>query len=818
MTKLIKFLFWSSIAVTAFGILTTLTVYLYLKPDLPEISLVDQSQLQIPLKIYTSDGVLIGEFGEKKRRPISFDDIPDNLKNAFLAAEDDGFFRHQGISYTGILRSFIRCIGPNGCFGGGGTISMQVVRGYVLTRDQTVIRKLKEILLAYQLESSASKNEIFELYVNSIFLGNRSYGIESAADTYFGKTSQELSLAESALIASLAQLPSRVNPIKAPERTKSRRNWILGRMLKLRYISNEDYVLAIAEPVNISKNIKSYDLDSRHLAELIRQEIINRYGLKAYTEGWEVYSTIDSKLQTKAIASISERLSEYDKRHGWRQKNNYLDIFSIEDLNSLLNLDYSPLTDGLAESFDFTSDVDTLIERVRDAFDSNTFIHSHKRGIVINVNEDNFIYLSEDLKVLSIDWDEELYKWARRYISINSRGAIPQNFYDLIKPGDFIYLKSINDAIILDQIPLAEAALISIDPKTGSISSYVGGSSFNDGLFDRVRLSFPQTGSSFKPFVYAAAFANNYNPSSLINDAPIIFNDENLESFWRPENYTGKFYGPTRLREGLVQSLNIVSIKLLRELGISKANNYISKFGFERNRLPNDLSLALGSGNFSPAEVARSYGVLANDGYLVDLYYVSKIIDRNGNDIFTHKDITEDQEMDVTSNMTAFPWLNTLELEAKKSYSLLNNVPNKNRIIDERVTHIVKDILKEHTRRGSTGRKTGILNRSDIAGKTGTTNDAKSTWFSGFHEDLVTTVWVGTDDFTSLGDNEYGSSIALPIWVDYMSLALDSLPESKITIPSGISYVKVNKSTGEIANPSDKNTYFELFLNENIPN
>ena len=818
MTKLIKFLFWSSIAVTTFGILTTLTVYLYLKPDLPEISLVDQSQLQIPLKIYTSDGVLIGEFGEKKRRPISFDDIPDNLKNAFLAAEDDGFFRHQGISYTGILRSFIRCIGPNGCFGGGGTISMQVVRGYVLTRDQTVIRKLKEILLAYQLESSASKNEIFELYVNSIFLGNRSYGIESAADTYFGKTSQELSLAESALIASLAQLPSRVNPIKAPERTKSRRNWILGRMLKLRYISNEDYVLAIAEPVNISKNIKSYDLDSRHLAELIRQEIINRYGLKAYTEGWEVYSTIDSKLQTKAIASISERLSEYDKRHGWRQKNNYLDIFSIEDLNSLLNLDYSPLTDGLAESFDFTSDVDTLIERVRDAFDLNTFIHSHKRGIVIDVNEDNFTYLSEDLKVLSIDWDEELYKWARRYISINSRGAIPQNFYDLIKPGDFIYLKSINDAIILDQIPLAEAALISIDPKTGSISSYVGGSSFNDGLFDRVRLSFPQTGSSFKPFVYAAAFANNYNPSSLINDAPIIFNDENLESFWRPENYTGKFYGPTRLREGLVQSLNIVSIKLLRELGISKANNYISKFGFERNRLPNDLSLALGSGNFSPAEVARSYGVLANDGYLVDLYYVSKILDRNGNDIFTHKDITEDQEMDVTSNMTAFPWLNTLELEAKKPYSLLNNVPNKNRIIDERVTHIVKDILKEHTRRGSTGRKTGILKRSDIAGKTGTTNDAKSTWFSGFHEDLVTTVWVGTDDFTSLGDNEYGSSIALPIWVDYMSLALDSLPESKITIPSGISYVKVNKLTGEIANTSDKNTYFELFLNENIPN
>ena len=818
MAKVIKFLFWSSIAATSLGILTTLIIFLYLKPDLPEISLVNQSQLQIPLKIYTNDGVLIGEFGEKKRRPISFDEIPINLKNAFLAAEDNGFFKHQGISYTGIIRSFIRCIGPNGCFGGGGTITMQVVRGYVLTRDQTVIRKLKEIFLAYQLESSANKNEIFELYVNSIFLGNRSYGIESAADTYFGKTSKELTLAESALIASLAQLPSRVNPIRAPERTKSRRNWILGRMLKLKYISNEEYFLAVSEPVNISKNIKSYDLDSRHLAELIRQEIINRYGLRAYSEGWKVYSTIDSKLQSKAIESISERLSEYDKRHGWRPKNNYLDIFSIEDLDALSNLNYSPLTEGLDESFNFLDINDTLITRVRNTFDSNIFIHSHQRGIVIDVNEDNFIYLNEDLKIVALNWNDEIYKWARRYISINSRGSAPQNFYDLIKPGDFIYLKATQDNIFLDQIPLAEAALISINPITGSISSYVGGSSFNDGLFDRVRLSFPQTGSSFKPFVYASAFANNYNPSSLINDAPIIFNDENLESFWRPENYTGKFYGPTRLREGLVQSLNIVSIKLLRELGISKANNYISKFGFERDRLPNDLSLALGSGNFSPAEVARSYGVIANDGYLVDLHYVSKIVDRNGNQIFLHKNLDEDKSMDITSNMTAFPWLNTTELEAKKPYSLLKEVSNSERVIDERVTHIVKDILKEHTRRGSTGRKTSILKRSDIAGKTGTTNDAKSTWFSGFQDDLVTTVWVGTDDFTSLGDDEYGSSIALPIWVDFMSLALENLPESEVKIPSGISYVRVNKSTGEIANSDDINTYFELFLNENIPN
>ena len=816
MKKIIKLLLWLGMSLTSLGIITTLTIYIYLKPELPEISLVDQSQLQVPLKIYTNDGVLIGEFGEKKRRPIKFEDIPINLKHAFLAAEDDGFFNHQGISYTGLIRSFIRCIGPNGCFGGGGTITMQVVRGYVLTRDQTIIRKIKEIFLAYQLESIASKNEIFELYVNSIFLGNRSYGIESAADTYFGKSSYELTLSESALIASLAQLPSRVNPIKAPERTKSRRNWILGRMLKLNYINNDEYLAAISDPISLTKNIQSYDLDARHLAELIRQEVINRYGLKAYTEGWKVYATIDSNLQKKAIESISYQLSEYDKRHGWREKNNYFEIFSSEELGSLTNLDYSPLKES-SKKYDFSIAAEDLSSKIREVFESNVFINSHQRGIVINVNENDFLYLGEDFKIKSLDWSPDNYNWARRFISINNRGPVPQNFYDLVKPGDFIYLKKEENNLILDQIPEAEASLIAMDPNTGSILSYVGGSSFKNDLFDRVRLSFPQTGSSFKPFVYASAFANNYNPSSLINDAPIIFNDENLESYWRPENYTGKFYGPTRLREGLVQSLNIVSIKLLRELGLTKANDYISKFGFDRKRLPNDLSLALGSGNFSPAELARSYGVLASDGYLVDMHFVSRIVNRNNEEIFNHN-VSTNENRKITTNMTAFPWLNTLELEAKRPYNLLKPLKKKEKVVDERVTFIVKDILKEHTRRGSTGRKTDILKRNDIAGKTGTTNDAKSTWFSGFHDDLVTTVWVGTDDFTSLGDKEYGSSIALPIWVDYMSLALNELPESKNTIPSGISYVRVDKSTGEIAGPDNKQTYFELFLNENIPN
>ncbi len=811
MLRLVKFLFWISISSCLLAIFIILGSYINLRPSLPEISLVDESQLQIPLKVYTEDKVLIGEFGEIKRRPISFENIPPNIKNAFLAAEDDKFFNHQGISYTGLTRSVLRCLSPQGCVGGGGTISMQVVRGYLLTRDQTITRKVKEIFLALELEGRLSKEEIFELYVNRNFFGNRSYGIEAAANTYFNKSSLDVSLAEAATIAAMAQSPSRINAIKAPERTKQRRNWILSRMLKLRMINQHQFDNAINSSLDVSKNIDLYDVDGKFLAELARQDIISRYGLKAYKNGWSIFTTINSRSQNNAYVNVLAQLSEYDKRHGWKEAQNFVNIFTKKQLKDLAELNIQFLLDEISDIDSFGNEA-YLSNRINVIFEDIPFYTTHSKGIVINFKNDSLYFINENLEINSIPWSSE-YEWARKRISINELGPKPNSFRDFLKIGDLVYFRKVENYILLDQIPEAESALISMHPVSGAVKAYIGGSNFNKSNFDRVRLSYPQSGSSFKPFIYATALAGEYNASSLINDAPIVFEDKNLESVWRPQNYTGKFYGPTSIRDALIRSINIVSIKLLREIGISKSHDFIQKFGFEKSRLPSDLSLALGSGNFSPTEMVRAFSVIANGGYLVDPYYISRIEDRDGNTIYSHNDYSNFKE---NTEIKAFPWLNTLEMNITKPYYLINPKLLTDPVIDERVAFLLKDILQEFMQRGSAGRKSSFLKRDDIAGKTGTTNDAVSTWFSGFHEDLVTTVWVGTDDFSSLGENEYGSTIALPIWLDYMNKELNSLEIKEKNIPQGLSFVRVNKKTGKIDTLENDNTYFELFLDENI--
>ena len=811
MLKIIKILFYLAISSCVAAILFILISYLTLKPDLPKISLVDETNLQMPLKIYTKDEVLIGEFGEIKRRPLKFDGIPLNIKNAFLAAEDDAFFEHQGISYSGLLRSIKRCFSPKGCVGGGGTITMQVVRGYLLTRDQTLERKAKEIFLALELESNISKEEIFELYINRNFFGNRSYGIEAAANTYFNKSTLDLSLAESASIAAMAQSPSRVNAIRSPVRTKQRRNWILFRMHKLGYINNQDYEEAKSTPLEVAKNINLYDVDGRYLAEFARQQIIQRYGLQAYKNGWSVYTTLDSKLQASAHNNLNKQLTNYHKRHGWVESPNFVETFNSEELDQLKNLNSEFIFSEINNENSGDS-ADSFLNKINSIFDNYPYYQTHLKGIVINASNEELFFLNEKFEIQNIPWSSE-YNWARDRITINEKGPIPKSFKDFLNIGDLIYLKKENQFLLLDQIPEAQASLISLNPNTGSVEAYAGGLNFSKSNFDRVRLSYPQSGSSFKPFLYASGLANGYNLSSLINDAPIVFEDKNLESVWRPQNYTGKFYGPTSLREALIQSINIVSIKLLREMGVNKSHDFLEKFGFEKSRLPSDLSLALGSGNFSPVEMARAFGVIANGGFLIDPWYISRIEDRDGNTIYSH-----DSYISVNNDedLSAFPWLNTIEMNIKSPYFLIKPEYKKDRVIDERIAYLMQNNLEELITRGSAGRKSSVLNRKDIAGKTGTTNDAISTWFSGFHEDLVTTVWVGTDDFSSLGDNEFGSTIALPIWVDFMNNALEKLEVKSKPIPEGLSFVRINKSTGQIDNTENKDSYFELFLDENI--
>jgi len=801
-----------TLSVALIGTLLSILVigvgYLFIKPSLPEIDLVDEDVLQIPLKIFTSDGVLIGEFGDQKRRTIEYEDIPLNLKNAFLAAEDDQFFQHDGIRISSLIRAVYQMVQSGEIVSGGGTITMQVVRGYLLSREQKILRKIKEIYLAFELESNASKEEIFSLYLNTIFLGNRSYGVEAAANKYFSKSISELTLAESALIASSAQLPSRINPIRSPDRSLIRRNWILGRMYKLGYIGRAQYLLAKSEPINLTRLDSSFALDGRYIAELARQAIIERYGLSAYRDGLSVFTSIDSALQQAALESITKNLYAYDKRHGWREPINLLlkiPEFIFEELQAG-NLD---ILYEESSQFDELGMQQLNISIIRDYFSEFIIEGKHSGGIVIDVKPERVIYLNDSFQLQSLPWDDS-YKWAKQKIDINKLGPSPQNFYDILRVGDLIHLTKIDENYFLDQVPDAEVAFISSDPSSGAIKTYVGGIDFSKSNFDRVKQSYPQAGSSFKPFIYASAFANGYSASDKINDAPIIFEDSNLESSWRPENYTGKFYGPIRLREALVQSVNLVSIKLLREMGISKTQNYLSRFGFPVSRLAPDLSLALGSSSFSPAEMLRAYNILVNSEDPKDLFFIERIEDRNKNTIFEHSKIEDKKQ-----NIDGFPWFQTQLTEKIQPFYLLPPITNViKQPIDPRVTFITKDILREALSRGSNGRKTKVLNRSDIAGKTGTTNDAISTWFSGFHNDLVTTVWVGTDDFSSLGNNEFGSTIALPVWVDFMQIALPSLPEEEWKIPKGLSYVRVDRETGKPTEETSDNAYFELFLDK----
>ena len=804
--RLINWILSAALFGTLVSILFIGAGYVLVKPSLPEIDLVDEDVLQIPLNVFTSDGVLIGEFGDQKRRTIEYEDIPLNLKNAFLAAEDDQFFKHRGIRISSLIRAVYQMIKSGEIVSGGGTISMQVVRGYLLSREQKIIRKIKEIYLAFELESYANKEEIFSLYLNTIFLGNRSYGVEAAANKYFSKSINELTLAESALIASSAQLPSRINPIRSPDRSLIRRNWILGRMYKLGYIGRGQYLIAKSEPINLTQLDSSFSLDGRYIAEIARQAMIDRYGLSAYRDGLSVYTTIDSSLQKAALESISNNLYAYDKRHGWREPENISSQIPKFIFNELQagNLDVLYQESNILDALGMKQ---LNISLLRDYFTELVSFDKHSVGMVIDVKPERVIYLNNAFKIKQLLWDDS-YKWAKKKIDINKLGPSPQNFYDILRKGDLIYTTEINGNFFLDQVPDAEVAFISTDPSSGAIKTYVGGLNFSNSNFDRVKQSYPQSGSSFKPFIYAAAFANGYQASDKINDAPIIFEDSNLESSWRPENYTGKFYGPIRLREALVQSVNLVSIKLLREMGIPLTQSYLSRFGFPVSRLAPDLSLALGSSSFSPAEMVRAYSILANSEDPKDLFFIERVVDRNGNTIFKNPQ-TENKK----KNIDAFPWFQTQLTEEIKPFYLLPPIQNNTlEPIDPRVTFITKDILREALSRGSNGRKTKVLSRSDIAGKTGTTNDAISTWFSGFHNNLVTTVWIGTDDFSSLGDNEFGSSIALPTWVDFMKTALSSLPEEDWKIPEGLSYVRVDRETGRPVDESSKNSYFELSL------
>ena len=754
---------------------------IYISEKLPQAQEIREIELQVPLKVFTSDGKLIGEFGEKRRSALKFEDIPPYFVEAVLAAEDDEFFSHSGVSYTGLIRSVFRLLVSGEVQGGGSTITMQVAGNYLTGRDVNLFRKIKDIFLAYRLEKIYSKEEIFEFYVNRIFLGNRAYGIASASEVYYGTTIKDLNLAQWAMIAGLPKAPSSMNPLVNPRRALIRRNWILTRMLDLGSIHPEQYDLAIKAPISATYHGLVSEVEASYFSEIIRRYMISEYGLDAYKEGLEVYTTIDSKLQNLAVSALKEGLEKYDKRHGFRSPENYKDLFPedffSQDISYRLSLiaESKSLPVGISEVPE-----EEPLDNIYNLLNNLTTTDNKFPVLVLSV-EDNLVVISGDRTVVQLAWTSNL-GWARPYINEDQRGPRPKSYSELLQEGDLVWLEQdkIKSSLSLTQIPEVQGSIVAMDPTNGAVKALVGGYDFFLSKYNRATQSSPLLGSNYKPFLYASALDAGLTASSLINDAPIVFEDEALEDKWRPRNASGRFYGPTRLREALLQSVNLVSIRLLREIGIERVRNYSQNFGFQLEELNSDLSLALGTASLSPIKNVAAYSVFANGGKSVEPYFISKITDRTGNTIFQKEDI------------------------------------EINQAIDPRIAFIIKDILQEAARRG-TAKKVKELGRGDLAGKTGTTNEAESTWFTGFNESLVTTVWVGFDQPKSLGNREFGSSTALPIWMDFMQPNIDNLPKNKNLPPEGIVSIKIDKKTGLKAESDSRNSIFEYYLEEHLP-
>jgi penicillin-binding protein 1A len=764
-------------------------VYLYLSPNLPDVETLRDVKLQTPMLVYTRDGELIGQFGEQKRSPLPFNEIPEQFIKALLAAEDDNYFVHRGIDVMGLMRAVSELVITGEKVSGGSTLTMQVARNYFLSSDRTFIRKFNEILLAIEIERTLSKQEIFELYFNRIFLGHRAYGFEAASQVYYGKSISELSLAQHAMLAAIPKAPSRINPVSGRAAGMTRRDWILGRMYALGSISAKEYQNAMQEVDNARLHGAQLGFAAHYAAEMARQEMVERYGMEAYTNGYHVYTTISSELQRVATKSVIDGLIAYDKRHGYRGPERKL-----------------PPT---------TSNTET-IANWREALANTPTIANLQPAIVTSVMQDKATLLLPDGSTPDLPWENGI-RQARPYISENATGPSQQPLAKVLAVGDLIRVtEDEKGAWHLAQVPAAQAALVSLNPDNGAIVSLVGGIGFEQSKFNRATQAERQPGSNFKPFLYSAAFDAGFTAATIINDAPIVLEGGSQNELWRPENDEGKFYGPTRLRWALTKSRNLVSIRLLQRLGVKRLINYIGHLGFDTSNYVPELSLALGTQTITPLELAKGYAVLANGGYLVEPYLIQRIEDVEGGLVYEAKPLTVCRDCDMPAAIpTEGEELSMEEILAGEAERMAN-LPPAPRVMDERVNFITDSILKDVITRG-TGRRALELERTDIAGKTGTTNGPMDVWFSGYNRDVVTTTWVGFDNYTPLGRKEFGGTAALPIWIDYMRVALKDSPQQERPMPPGIVTVKIDPNTGQMASAGQRNAIFEYFKKDTVP-
>ncbi|WP_258872720.1 penicillin-binding protein 1A [Thalassotalea euphylliae] len=820
-----------AVALSVLGVVSLFALYLSMKNDLPSVESLKDMRWQTPMQIFSQDGKLISQFGEKKRIPLSLNEFPKQLVDAILATEDDRFYTHFGVDPIGVGRAvFGKLIGQSK--GGASTITMQVARNFFLTREVTYTRKIREVFLAFHIESLLGKDEILELYMNKIELGHRAFGFGAAAQVYYGKPVKELTLPQIAVLAGLPKAPSTLNPISRPERAKNRRSVVLQRMLVSGYISEQDYQTAKAAPITAKKHGAEIALDAPYIAEMAHQEMIDRFGKEeAYTGGYKVYLTIPSNLQRAAQHAVQSNLLSYDERHGYRGPVKALRPRLDEEESTLSEEQLAQLNTPLSE-----------IE-IQEAFADVPSYQNLQPAVVIGVFEQSALAVLESGSSIELPWQG--LSWAREFISDQKQGPAPKLASEVVNVGDLIYVSKAAGGYRLSQLPQASSALVALSTDTGAIQAVVGGFSFKQSQFNRVTQAKRQVGSNIKPFVYSAALENDHTLATLVNDAPINQWDRRSGVVWRPKNSPAEYNGPIRVKRALAQSKNVISVRLLRAVGLGKIIDHLSGFGFMPDELPENESLALGSASLTPLEVATGFATFANGGYLVEPYFIERIEDSFGHTVYQANPALACELPCVKFANPVAP--DVIQFEEPNAQPLLSQAPHENemageqplvtaeRVISEQNAFLITQALNSAIWGADwsvtpgwqgTGWRARALKRRDIAGKTGTTNEAKDAWFSGYSRRIVATSWIGFDDHTrnlgktrynnNLGKNqitgtEAGAKSAQPAWITFMKAALAEQVVEPFEPPENIVSVRIDKQSGMLTTKTDKSSIFEYF-------
>lgn len=874
------------------AVLSLTALFLYLDPQVPKADTYRHVKLEVPLRIFAEDGALLAEFGERRLIPVKLEQVPKHFINALLDTEDKRFYEHSGIDFISLANDMIGLVSifiAEGELGpGASTITMQLARNVSFSLERRFLRKFKEMLLSLKIEQELTKDEILELYINIVPFGKRAYGAEAAARTYYGKSLQELTLPQLAMLAGIPQAPSAGNPINGPERALTRRNLVLGRMRAQNSIDDDTYGDAITAPITARIFNRELDLASPYPAEWVRQLAVNNYP-DLYTGGYRIFTTLHSDLQASAISALRKGLLSYDRRHGYRGVEGTLPVDVIVELANLQEL-AAETAEPTVASAEPSAEPPTqppiepprlpahVSEVVIAALEGIAVYGDLVPAVVIRMDEESATTLNKKGNVSTLRFTDS--GWARPYIEVDLRGPSHDRFSDFLNLGDIIRIQHRGETWKLAQLPEIQGALISMDPSNGKVRAIVGGFDFFRNQYNHALQAARQPGSGFKPFVYSAALKAGVTPADIFMDAPLVFDDANLESQYRPDNDNNSYNGPTRLREALYRSINLVSMRVLLRVGAGQVMEHAADLGFVTNRFPRNTQLAIGGGTMAitPSEMARAYSILANGGYLVEPHIIDYIKDGDGEEIFRSNrplvcptcledssgntslqeepsfldqllidgeiDVQEILQADASPLPTGMPTNesmqdpiaeSTLQASVEPTVEIApestpGSTPRSTpevvpeiapqiyaqRVLDERNVFIMNSMLRDVIQKG-TGQRARSLGRLDIAGKTGTTNEAADTWFNGFHANLATSVWVGFSNHEALGAREYGSNTPLPIWIDYMRTALPKLPVHNLSQPPGVISLKIDPDTGLPTTPSQLNAMFEYFLSEHAP-